>query len=127
MSKSEIFVKAWKLANAGAARFGGSSKDYFAASLKIVYASLKNQPYYFVLQGSRKYPGWIARVEGKDARYGFARKFMKAEPEDSDDEFYLKDGVYNYGNRGDHNQKFFIVRNGQAQDVEVEDVKLMFA
>lgn len=127
MSNSEIFVKAWQIANAGAARFGGSSKDYFAASLKIVYTSLKNQPYYFVLQGSRKNPGWIARIDGLDARYGFSRKFLKAEPEDSDDEFYLRDGIYNYGNKGEKNQRFMIVRQGNATEAEADVVKMMFA
>ena len=31
MTKSQIFTTAWAIAKQGATKFGGSSKDYFAA------------------------------------------------------------------------------------------------
>lgn len=38
MTKSEIFTAAWELAERGALDFGGSKKEYFAESLRIVLA-----------------------------------------------------------------------------------------
>ena len=37
MTKSNIFKTAWRIAKEGAAKFGGSSKEYFAESLKLAY------------------------------------------------------------------------------------------
>lgn len=39
MSRSKIFVRAWKLARKGANKFGGSAREYFADSLRRVYAA----------------------------------------------------------------------------------------
>lgn len=54
--KSNLFRKAWDLAKAGAESFGGSSKDYFAESLKMAWAMLKeyNAP-------EIEIPAWVAR------------------------------------------------------------------
>ena len=41
MNTREIFLDAWKLARQGARRFGGKAREYFAQSLKWVYANLK--------------------------------------------------------------------------------------
>lgn len=40
-SKSKIFAVAWRFAREGAARFGGSVRSYFAASLTRAYAEAK--------------------------------------------------------------------------------------
>lgn len=40
MTRSELFKAAWRLARQGAARFGGSARRYFAAALRMIYASL---------------------------------------------------------------------------------------
>lgn len=37
MTKSNLFKTAWRIAKEGAAKFGGSSKEYFAESLKLAY------------------------------------------------------------------------------------------
>ena len=41
MTKSQIFKTAWALAKQGASKFGGTSKDYFSASLKLAYNASK--------------------------------------------------------------------------------------
>jgi hypothetical protein len=119
MSKSEIFTKAWTLAKAGAVRFGGSSKDFFAASLKIVYA----QSRIFVLDvnSSRNKPAWCAQVTGLDKKFGFKREFVSG-----NGRWELADGIYNWGYKGD-NREFLLVKNGEAQVIYDDDVKLMFA
>lgn len=119
MSKSEIFKKAWVLAKAGAVRFGGSSKDYFAASLKIVYAT----PSTFVLDvaSSNHKPAWCALITGLDKRYGFKREFVNG----GNGHWELSDGIYNWG-RGSK-REYLIVSNGNAHVVYDDDVKLMFA
>lgn len=38
MTKTEIFTKAWQISNAAAARFGGKARQFFAATLREVYA-----------------------------------------------------------------------------------------
>lgn len=40
MNKSSLFVNAWNIARAAAAKFGGSVKSYFAESLKAAHASV---------------------------------------------------------------------------------------
>ncbi len=40
-NKSDLFNQAWNLAKEGASKFGGSSREYFAAALKIAYVSPK--------------------------------------------------------------------------------------
>lgn len=41
VDKKAIFAKAWEIARKGAERFGGSVKEYFAASLKEAWAWAK--------------------------------------------------------------------------------------
>jgi hypothetical protein len=43
MTKAIIFKDAWELAKWGAKQYGGSSKEYFAESLRLVYADLKKR------------------------------------------------------------------------------------
>ncbi|MFC6170337.1 hypothetical protein [Loigolactobacillus jiayinensis] len=53
MTNAEIFTAAWVLAKQGAKRFGGSSKDFFACSLKITYTN-KGENKMTGLNGYRK-------------------------------------------------------------------------
>lgn len=43
MNTREIFIAAWKLARQGERRFGGKARDYFAQSLKWVYATIRSR------------------------------------------------------------------------------------
>lgn len=40
-SKSEIFAAAWTAARKGAAKFGGSAREFFSESLRMAYAFFK--------------------------------------------------------------------------------------
>lgn len=122
MSKTEIFVKAWALAKAGAAQFGGSSKEYFAESLKIVYAN--SHVYVLDIQTSHNRPAWCARITGLSKHYGFKREFVGNY---GSGRWELKDGIYNYGRGKGDADNYVIVNNGKPSFVYDDDVKLMFA
>lgn len=121
MSKSEIFVKAWELAKFGAKRFGGSSKDYFAASLKIIYA--RTRLYILDIQTSRNRPAWCARIKGLSERFGLEREFLG---EYGSGYWELKDGIYDYG-RGKGDNNYIVITNGKTKKVYMDDVKSMLA
>ncbi|WP_430609666.1 hypothetical protein [Enterococcus sp. DIV0876] len=119
MAKSEIFRKAWKLAKRGAFLFGGSSKEYFAEALKLVYRSEKAIYTLEISGGSRKHKSWVAKVNGTDAKWGFARTFVEA----ADYGVYkLEDGVYNIKDAAKNDQQFLLVANGKAIEIEKEEV-----
>ena len=49
MNKKQIMTNAWKIARNGAAKFGGSAKEYFAEELRMAWAIAK-KGYVFVLK-----------------------------------------------------------------------------
>lgn len=53
MNKKQIMTNAWKIARNGAAKFGGSAKEYFAESLKIAWTIAK-KGYVFALKEHHK-------------------------------------------------------------------------
>lgn len=75
MTNAKIFSAAWTVAKQGAAKFGGSSKDYFAESLKMVYATIKSNMTYAMQVGNVR-SAWVAKITGKDAKFGYARQFV---------------------------------------------------
>lgn len=121
MSKSAIFKQAWALAAMGAVRFGGKKSEYFAESLKIVYA--KDKVYVLLVQTSRNRPAWCAKITGLSKRYGLQREFLG---DYGLGHWDLTDGIYNYG-RGKGDSHYIIVKDGNAQVTYDDDVKLVFA
>lgn len=122
MTKSQIFTTAWVIAKQGAAKFGGSSKDYFAASLKIAYklkGGIKMTYKLEISEGSRKHPSWVAKVTGKDAKWGFKREFINT---DTPGDLELEDGVYNIKNGSRQDQQFLVIKNGEAKEINKEEV-----
>lgn len=121
MTKSEIFTAAWELAKQGAAKFGGSSKEYFAEALKIAYQRSNTKIIYTleVAGGSKKHKSWVAKVTGKDAKFGFAREFIDAVGYGV---YNLEDGVYNVKDASKSEQQYFVIANGQATEIEKEEV-----
>ena len=120
MSKSEIFNKAWKLAKEGAARFGGSCRDYFAQALKMAYAATK---IYRDFIGNVR-SAWTAKIVGTDKKFGLAREFVfnaKSGKVCVD----LTEGIYEEEINGD--RYFFEVKNGKALDITREAVMARMA
>lgn len=127
MNKQQLFQTAWTIAKEGAAKFGGSSKEYFAESLKLAYklqggitVTKKHKTFTLELTGNKKFKPWAAKIVGKDEKFGFERKFLNADEKDGNNlEFWLFDGVYEYtGSR----RTFIVVKNGEAIQIEKEDV-----
>lgn len=127
MNKQQLFQTAWMIAKEGAAKFGGSSKEYFALSLKIAYTlqggitvTKKRKIFTLELTGNKKFKPWVAKIVGKDEDFGFDRKFMNADEKNGSNlEFWLFDGVYEYtGSR----RTFIVVKDGEATQIEKEDV-----
>lgn len=121
MTKSEIFTAAWELAKQGASKFGGSSKDYFSAALKIAYLKSNTKIIYTleIAGGSRKHKSWVAKVTGEDTKWGFQREFVEAKGYGIYD---LEDGVYNIKDASRNDQQYFVIANGQATEIEKEEV-----
>jgi hypothetical protein len=64
----QVMVRAWELAKDGATKFGGSSKEYFAASLSIAWSEVKKvEQNEIELIGTEKQVKWakdiIERIE----------------------------------------------------------------
>lgn len=122
MTKSQIFTTAWVIAKQGAAKFGGSSKEYFAEALKLAYKLRGGITMTYKLEiseGSRKHPSWVAKVTGEDAKYGFKREFITTE---TPGDWELEDGVYNFKNGARKDQQFIVVKDGQMTEINKSDV-----
>ena len=108
-----VMVRAWEIAKEGQVKFGGSVRQYFAEALRMAWKEAK-QPSTtrFVLKNTRGFKSWIARIGGKDARYGLQREFLDVAEYDEDGNkvFYLVDGIYEFtqGKR-----EFIAIENGE--------------
>lgn len=122
MNKSNLFKTAWTIAKEGAAKFGGSSREYFAEALKLAYKLQGGIEMTYTLEmagGSRNHKSWVAKVTGKDAKWGFKREFIEAADYG---EWNLEDGVYNIKDASKNDQQFIVVKNGQMTEIEKEEV-----
>lgn len=124
MTNKEIFTKAWELAKDGANKFGGSSKEYFAESLRIVHNFNKKGVVVEMVKlelagGSKKHKSWVAKVTGEDSKYGFKREFINAVEYGV---WELNDGVYNFKDASKDSQEFIVVANGEIKEIDKEEV-----
>jgi len=93
-----VMRRAWEIAREGQARFGGSAKEYIAAALQMAWVEVKTPQYITVTVevNQRRGKTWVARITGKDARWGFAREFVSEFSSDADGDniYHLVDGAY---------------------------------
>lgn len=114
-------TRAWEIARKGAKEFGGKVVEYFAEALKLAWKEIKNmKAIVTTTSGSRNHKSWVAEITGKDARFGFARKFVNPVEENGDKTFELENGFYEVSNGGE--RKFVNVDNGQVNTVSKSDV-----
>jgi len=118
-----VMVRAWKIAKAAVVKFGGKVKEYFAAALTQAWAESR-KPKAAVLEtltGSRKHKTWVARITGKDSKYGFAREFINNFRDIGGAlEYDLTDGYYDLCNGG--TRSYILVANGKIEEVEAWEV-----
>ncbi|WP_077297467.1 hypothetical protein [Virgibacillus pantothenticus] len=117
----KVMVRAWEIARQGQAKFGGKVKEYFAQALKMAWAETR-KVVINTTHGSRKHKSWVARITGKDARFGFAREFVDPVSSCSWDgkEFELNNGIYEVCDGGE--RKYIKVVNGQIINLRKSEV-----
>ena len=74
--------------------------------------------------GSKKYKSWVAEITGKDAKYGFARKFLNTDDRETA-EVTLANGVYQINGQGAadfYDKAFIVVKDGQVTEIEEAEV-----
>ena len=74
--------------------------------------------------GSSKHKSWVAEITGKDAKFGFARKFINIDDRETD-EVTLANGVYQINGQGAsdfYEKAFIVVKDGEVTEIESEDV-----
>lgn len=118
--RKRIMTVAWQLAKQGARKYGGSSKDYIAEALRIVW-EVSRSALVRLPEGSRKHKTWVARINGKCDRYGFEREFvLESDIDGRTKVFALTPGVYEICEAGD--RRFVKVENGIVKDIDVVQV-----
>lgn len=120
----QVMVKAWEIAKKGQKKFGGKVKEYFAIALKMAWALVKKQVKRFVtsLDFGRNY--WIAEITGTHPQYKLNREFLTENYiEDGERVYKLKDGLYHGKFTG--RAHYFVVKNGEAYQVEYEEAYAM--
>jgi len=65
----------------------------------------------------RNHKSWVAQIKGKDAQYGFARKFISAT---ENGKWLLEDGLYDVCDKG--SRSYIRVKNGVQEDITKNDV-----
>ena len=74
--------------------------------------------------GSKKYKSWVAEITGKDAKYGFARKFLNIDDRETA-EVTLANGVYQINGQGAsdfYDKAFIVVKDGEVAEIEEAEV-----
>ena len=74
--------------------------------------------------GSKKYKSWVAEITGKDAKYGFARKFLNTDDRETA-EVTLANGVYQINGQGAsdfYEKAYIIVKDGEVTEIEESEV-----
>lgn len=121
-----VMVRAWRIAELAAMKFGGKASQYIAGSLKQAWAEKKvlDRPVveWELPADTRKTRTWLAAITGTHPVYKLQRSFLS---EDSTNEygekvFRLRDGFYeaNNGKR----RVFIRVSNGDFSIVEQYEV-----
>lgn len=116
-----VMTAAWAIARRGAATFGGSVKEYFAAALKQAWANVKAAKArvdFELSADTRKFRTWLAKIEGPHATYKLDRKFINPDgtSEYGDKVFRLSPGFYEYNNG--RKREFFQVIDGTVRTVD---------
>lgn len=128
-----VMTIAWEIAKEAVAKFGGKVKEYFAQSLKIAWATIKsevgsvgpNSVEIELSEGSRNHKTWVAKLTGKDTKWGFKREFIDARTSDEyrGKWFTLEEGVYYDVQCGRDGRSYMTVKNGEAIEVSADEVK----
>lgn len=109
----KVMVRAWEIARAAAAKFGGSAVEYMSGALRQAWAETKKVTI-VTSSGSRKHKSWVAKIDGTDARYGFKRTFIDAVDQNwTEKRFELGAGVYEVCDAGE--RKFIRVSGGKIK------------
>lgn len=80
MDNSKIFKQAWAMARAGQKNYGGKVSEYFALSLKAVYATLKNvatgliKEVYVLKKDNAKGTSWHTQLRQRKLNKAFAAR-----------------------------------------------------
>lgn len=134
-----VMKKAWEIAKEGAVKFGGKVKEYFAASLKMAWAQVKNETGAInaqnvnvtieLAEGSKKHKSWVAEIVGTDAKFGFKRQFLNGfEDANVRGLFYkLTDGKVYDVNCAQKGRKFVTVKAGEIVELTQDEVKTVIA
>lgn len=116
----KVMVRAWEIARAAAAKFGGSAVEYMSEALRQAWAENKKVTI-VTSSGSRKHKSWVAKIDGTDARYGFKRTFIDAADQNwTEKHFVLGAGVYEVCDAG---ERYFIrVSGGKITRIDRHEV-----
>lgn len=119
--KKLIMKRAWEIAKEGQKDFGGKVSEYLSVSMKMAWAESRKATVN-TTTGSKNHKSWVALITGKNARFGYARKFVEPVEENSFDGkiLELNNGVYQVCNAGD--RKFIQVVNGQIVNIDESEV-----
>lgn len=115
-----VMTRAWEIAKAGAAKFGGKVKEYFAAALKMAWAEARKATI-VTSSGSRKHKSWVAKIVGKHPKFKLERQFLVEQDDEwADKTFVVTDGFYDVCDGG---TRYFVrVTSGQIERVEEYEV-----
>lgn len=116
----KVMVRAWEIARAAAAKFGGSAVEYMSEALRQAWAENKKVTI-VTSSGSRNHKSWVARIDGTDARFGFKRTFVDAVDHNwMEKHFELGAGVYEVCDAG---ERYFIrVAGGTIERINRTEV-----
>lgn len=124
----QVMVRAWELAKHGAVKFGGSSKEYFAASLSIAWKEQKEmtQP-----NGKIEFPYCkkyeVRAITAFDLEWGTSSE-TKLKPSETDNNIVyngLEDGIYSVSRFGGK-AEYIRIENSVNTDLSAEEVHDFF-
>ena len=128
-----VMTRAWEIAKDGAAKFGGSVKEYFAQALVIAWSEIKKgvakmeKVIFETSTGSRKHKAWVAKITGAHSTYKFEREFLNEKENDGYNKFFELEegGVYDVATDG---QRYYIaVQNGEVVDIDEDEIAGLLA
>lgn len=128
-----VMTVAWRLANKGAAKFGGSPVEYLSESLKIAWKMVGNnvkrtskKATLTTSSGSRNHKSWVAKITGTHAQYGLNRQFVEHTDKNwSEKHFKLGAGYYEVCDSGE--RRFIVVSAGKIKEVAKDKVMVSVA
>ncbi|WP_160037332.1 MULTISPECIES: hypothetical protein [unclassified Paenibacillus] len=121
----KVMVRAWEIAKAAVAKFGGKAKEYFSQALTMAWKEVKAVKKKFELElkaDTKKTKTWVAEITGTHPVYKLARKFLNKDWDNEYGEkvFRLNDGFYEFFN-GKRKQLFQVV-DGEYVEVDLDRV-----